>query len=236
MSLRERELVGELMDDPSLNPEEHALALRGLARLNRMSAAGAPFVRAFGSMDCAGEVSILDVACGSGDVLTRTIACLRKRGIDAVGAGCDVSAFACAQTKARAERAGVPVRVFTQDALASGAVEGAPYDGVMNSLFLHHLTNEDAAHALRAMARALRPGGLLVVSDLLRTRMGYAMAAAASRLVTRSRVVHTDALRSVRAAFTLHELRELCADAGLDAARVERVWPERGVITWTKPA
>ena len=36
-----RELVGEVMDDPSLDAAEHARALRGLAWINRVSRSAA---------------------------------------------------------------------------------------------------------------------------------------------------------------------------------------------------
>ena len=55
---------------------------------------------------------------------------------------------------------------------------------------------------------------LVLVSDLVRSRAGYALAAAVPRLLTRSRVVHVDAVRSVEAAFTPEEFRLLAAEAG----------------------
>ena len=227
MSLSERELVGELMDDPGLDPREHEHALRGLARLNRLSAASRPIARALAKKN-AGE--LLDVASGSGDVLMGML-----RRIEVTGAhACDISAVACARIEERAHREGKPVRVFLADALATDGLGEAEYDSVMNALFLHHLERNDVVRLLRSMARALRPGGLLVISDLLRTRLGYAMALAASRLVTRSRVVHVDALRSVRAAFTMEELRGIAHEAGLAGVRIERVWPARALLVWEK--
>lgn len=227
MSLRRRELVGELMDDPSLDERAHDAALRGLSRLNTLSGASLPIARAFAGR--AGS-DLLDVASGSGDVLMGVV-----RRLDGVRAhACDISPVACARVERRAERAGKPVRVFRCDALAPGGVGEEEYDGVMNALFLHHLDEDDVVALLRSMARALRRGGLLVVSDLLRTRLGYGLALVASRVVTRSYVVHTDALRSVRAAFSMDELRALADRAGLDSARIERVWPERALLTWEK--
>ncbi|GAB4549029.1 MAG: class I SAM-dependent methyltransferase [Phycisphaerales bacterium] len=234
MSLRTRTLVGELMDDPTLDRREHELALRGLARLNLLSAAARPFVHTLQVHAKGRCFDLLDVASGSGDVLLGTARALRRRGVDVRANACDVSPVACERIALRAERAGIPVRVFTADALAEGALGERAYDGVMNTLFLHHLTRDDAVRLLRSMARALRVGGVLVASDLLRTRRCYAMALAASRLVTRSRVVHVDALRSVRAAFAADELRGLASEAGLSGARVSRVWPERGLLVWVK--
>ena len=231
---RERELVGELMDDPGLDEAEHRRALRGLERLNRLSAAHAPIVGALAARARAGPFVLLDVASGSGDVLVRAVRGLHPRGVDVRAHACDVSAVACTRIEQRFRGAGIPVRVEACDALAPGALGEGTYDGVMNALFLHHLTRDDAARLLGAMARALKPGGVMVVSDLVRTRACYAMAWLASRAVTRSRVVRVDALRSVRAAFSVEELPALAGEAGLDGATVTKVWPERAVLVWEK--
>ena len=66
-----------------------------------------------------------------------------------------------------------------------------------------------------------------IVGDLERSRLGLALAWAGTRVLSRSPVVHVDALRSVRAAFTLPEARALAEAAGLPHARVTRHWPCR---------
>ncbi|MEM1423231.1 MAG: methyltransferase domain-containing protein [Planctomycetota bacterium] len=234
MSLRARELVGELMDDPSLDPREHGRALRGLARLNRLSVASSPIARAlnaWGGRGADGIGDLLDVASGSGDVLVGVLDRVRVGRAHA----CDISPVACDRIERRAAHAGREVRVFRCDAVSEGGLGACEYDAVMNALFLHHLDEGRVVALLRSMARSLRAGGVLVVSDLLRTRRGYAMALVASRAVTRSYVVHADALRSVRAAFTMDELRFLADEAGLSGARLERVWPQRALLTWEKP-
>ena len=234
MSLRDRELVGELMDDPHLDPREHELALCGLARLNRLSNASGPVIRAVDAHVQSGAVGVLDVASGSGDGLVAVLRSLGRRGIGVHGSACDISPFACERVRRRCDARGHGVRVFEADALEAGGLGVETYDVVMNALFLHHLGAEDAARALRSMAAALKPGGLLVVSDLVRSRLNYGAALVASRLVTRSRVVHTDALLSVRAAFTIDEAGALAGQAGLAGAVVRGVWPERFLLTWAK--
>ncbi len=230
MRLDRRELVGELMDDPALDAREHEQALRGLARLNRLSNASGPIVRAISAHDSRRDATLLDVASGSGDVLMHVLRSVP----DVCAHACDISPVACHRIESRAASAGLPVRVVEVDALSPGSLGDGAYDVVMNALFLHHLERDDALRLLRSMREALAPGGLLVISDLLRTRLNYAMALAASRLVTRSGVVHTDALLSVRAAFSMEEARSLAADAGLVGAVLRRVWPERFLLTWVK--
>ncbi len=111
--------------------------------------------------------------------------------------------------------------------------DGLPgrYDIVCCSLFVHHLEEPQAVALLTAMRESAEK--LVVVSDLLRTRLGYALCWIGTRLLTRSPVVHTDGLLSVRAALSLDEARGLAAKAGLQNARFERQWPQRFLMTWS---
>jgi hypothetical protein len=106
------------------------------------------------------------------------------------------------------------------------------YDVVLSTLFLHHLRREEVVALLGRMAAAARRG--VLVSDLERGVPGYVVALAGTRLLTRSRVVRTDALLSVRAAFTREELRTLAAEAGLAGCRVTPAWPFRLRLSWRR--
>jgi len=82
------------------------------------------------------------------------------------------------------------------------------------------------------MKRATRR--LVLVSDLRRCRTGFVLAVLASRALTRSHVVHVDALRSVRAAFTIPEFAEIAVTSGLDSATLIRRFPCRFLLEWSK--
>ncbi len=110
----------------------------------------------------------------------------------------------------------------------------AGYDVVASSLFLHHLSDDQARQLLRNMAQASEH--LVLVNDLLRDWRGLALAYFGSRLLTRSDVVHIDAVRSVRAAFSLKELLRLAEQAGCAGARVEHRWPRRFLLAYERPA
>jgi len=47
-------------------------------------------------------------------------------------------------------------------------------------------------------------------------------------------VVHVDAVKSVRAAFTMTELGEMAARAGLAGATIARRWPARMLLSWQR--
>ena len=112
--------------------------------------------------------------------------------------------------------------------------DGLPdgYDAVINSLFLHHLSEADAVALL---ARLKAQVGMVVISDLLRSRRGWCLTWLAVRLISRSPVVHRDGPQSVRAAYSLGEITRLAEQAGLQGARVRSFWPDRFVLGWKAP-
>ena len=141
----------------------------------------------------------------------------RRSGLDVRIDGCDISPVAVDFRRSGGEDAGIPVRFFRLDALNEPLPED--YDVVMCSLFLHHLADDEAVRLLRKMADAAR--SLILVNDLLRSRLGYWLAWAGCRLLSRSPIVHHDGPASVRAAFRLARRANLAERAGLDGARVD---------------
>lgn len=232
--LRTRRLEPEVMDNPDLDPRAHARALRGLARINRISATAEALwspLDHLARQNGAHPLRVLDVACGGGDVAIRLARKARRRGHDLIVAGCDVSPRAVETARRRATRAEVQADFFTHDALDGSLPEG--YDVILCSLFLHHLDEDAAKGLLRRMADAARQ--MVLVDDLQRGARSYALAFAGTRLLTRSPVVHVDGLRSVAAAFTMDEAAALARSAGLTDARIHSHWPYRYLLVWRRP-
>lgn len=103
--------------------------------------------------------AVLDVGCGSGDDV-RTLAHIVGTTGQAVGV--DVSDAMVAEARTRSAGLGLPVSFLTGDAgrldFADGTSAASRADRV-----LHHL--EDPERALRELARVVRPGGRVVVSE-----------------------------------------------------------------------
>lgn len=229
--LSKRELVGELMDDPGLAEREHLKALAGLRRINAVSRTSAVLFRRLASLLGGGpgrRYRVLDIACGDGDNTMRLSVLARRRGLAWRFEGCDISPRSVEQARASAAERGLDTRFFQVDALGDLEVEG--YDAVINSLFLHHLRDEDVAVLLERLSGARH----VVISDLVRSGRAYLTTCIGVRLLSRSRVVHVDGPLSVRAAFSPEELRALADRAGLTGARVIRCWPMRQLLTWSR--
>lgn len=231
LSTRVRE--PELMDDPGLDAREHARALAGLRRVNIASRTAHTLwreIRQQAPADASAPLTLLDIATGSGDVPMAIERLARREGRMISVAGCDLSANAIEVARERNGRRDA-ARFFVHDILRADIPDR--YDVVTCCLFLHHLDPPEAVVAMRRLASAAT--GRVVVSDLDRSRAGYALAWLGSRLGSRSPVVRTDALLSVRAAFTMDEARALADEAGLAGAVVRPCWPCRWLLTWSRP-
>jgi 2-polyprenyl-3-methyl-5-hydroxy-6-metoxy-1,4-benzoquinol methylase len=229
-----RVLTPELMDQPTLGRSEHEHALVSLGRANAVSRTAAtlwPWVDVAARAARGRPLRILDVACGGGQVTVDLAARLQRAGIAAELVGCDMSPVALDFARTVAARRSVDTVRFAQlDALRDDWP--GELDLVLCSLFLHHLTDDDAVTMLRRMKAAARH--TVLVSDLCRSALGLAFAWVGCRLLSRSRVFHIDGERSVRAAFRTDEALALAARADLQGATIRRVWPERFVLTWTR--
>ena len=225
----------ELMDDPTLAAGVHVAALGALATINAVSRTAPSLTRSVAALRSphGALFTVVDVACGGGDV---TIALERRLIRAATGArpqvfGIDISPRAIdrAQRTAEQSRSGAAFQVH--DALQAGC---PPCDVAVSSLFLHHLDDMAAVGLLRSMAQAARVG--VVISDLIRSRLGLALAVIGTTVLTSSRVARVDGPLSVRAARTIPEYRGLLARAGMSAAVICRTWPERALIVWRRAA
>lgn len=228
------------MDDPALAEAEHLHALHALARINAFSRTARQLAAAVaGIVTAAGgrrrePLTVVDVGCGGGDV---TVAVARRLGrMTRAGSlgpvhviGLDVSPRAVHRSGELAARSGVAATFDVRDVIAAGC---PPCDVAITSLFLHHFDDSTASRLLRSMSEQARHG--VVISDLIRSRVGLALAVAGTRLLSGSRIARVDGPLSVRAARTPAEYRGLCDASGLRGASIRRTWPERVLIRWDR--
>ena len=226
--LRTRDRIPELMDDPAIDPAAHRHALAGLARLNRFSNSVGVLWPAIAklSRQLQRTVKVLDVATGSGDVPRKLLARATLAGVSLEVSGCDLSATAIEE----ASRQQSGVRFFVHDALHDRLPTG--FDVVTCSLFLHHLSEDEAVALFANMENAA--GRMILVNDLVRSRFNYCAVWFACRVLTRSRVVWFDGPASVRSAFTPAEALALAERAGLSGATVRGKFPSRFLLTWNR--
>jgi SAM-dependent methyltransferase len=215
----------ELLDSGRLSLPEVEQNLADLARLNRLSggtAASIEAIRRLGGSDA--ELEVLDIGTGQADMPVRFAA----TGWRAVALDANPDVLLVARRKTSRSTG---VEVVEGDARRLPFADGA-FDVAHCSLLLHHLGPDDAATALREMARVARRG--VVVNDLRRGVAPLVATMVTTVALARSHVSRSDALTSARRAYTLAELDALLASAGLTPLWRSTAWLPRVVTAATR--
>jgi len=231
--MRYRNFRPELMDDPSLDSREHLQALQGLERINAVSLVAQSLwteIRKLAKENPVQPLQLLDIATGAGDLPVRL---MKRAGCSQMllqADGCDISSRAVAYAREKATKEKVPSHFFTWSAF----IDPVPpqYDILTSALFLHHLSEEQLVLFLKKLREA-NPK-MILLSDLCRSPLGFMTAAMGSHIFSRSRVIHEDALQSVRAAFTLAEITQFAQKAGWQDFELRPLWPFRYLLIWKK--
>ncbi|MFN2483809.1 MAG: methyltransferase domain-containing protein [Candidatus Limnocylindria bacterium] len=205
----------ELLDAETLDPRELRANLRELARLNRLPGGVWASIHGIESLTGdGGQVSVLDVGTGGGDMPIAFVRHARARGRRwiVVAAEPRPEILELARRRVRSEPA---ITVEPADARQLPFADRS-FDVAHASLLLHHLDRGRAIEALSEMARVAREG--VVINDLQRGPLHYAVTAAVVLGLTQSRYSRHDGLVSARRAYTLDERHDLIEAAGLRVA------------------
>lgn len=161
-------------------------------------------------------VTLLDVATASGDIPRAVARWARHEGLEihitAIDLNGEILALAHTDLAAYPE-----INLARADALRL-PFRDRSFDIVINGLTLHHFTLAEGAGALREIARVAREA--FVVNDLVRSWAAYAGAWVDAHTLGRGPLVRHDAPLSVLRSFTIPELREMVALAGLNGVEV----------------
>lgn len=232
MLTNERHITAEIMDDPNIDAAEHAMALEGLRRINAASKAAARMARPIidkARRENIRRLSVLDIACGGGDVPVGVAGLARQAGVEIELTLLDRSETALKLATATADQSGIACRCVQADLMDPW--NESIFDVVTCSLFLHHVSEPVRVVELLKRMRTISRR-MVIISDLRRCRMGLLTAWVGGRVLSRSGIVHHDAPASVRAAWTMPELTGFAKGAEMKDARIERCWPWRMLLIW----
>lgn len=217
------------MDDPHLDEARHRAALVGLARLNRFTFVAPAIYRRIRKCALAlrRPLKVLDIATGSGDMPIYWAKKAKRERLPIDFTGVDFSPTAIEFATASAEGASVDVHFMYRDVLADRLPSG--FDLITCGLFIHHLDEIQIAKLLQSMQAAANHA--LIICDLERSMLNLSSVWFAAHAVTRSPIVHGDAVKSVRAALTREEFAFLASQSLGRPVRVEGLPPCRFIAT-----
>ncbi|WP_127818947.1 methyltransferase domain-containing protein [Microbacterium sp. CPCC 204701] len=197
------EALTELMDDPGCDPARLRATLRRFDTVNRLVAGWGAVYRStlgpyFASLGRSARV--LDLGSGGGDVIVRLAAAARHDGLDVAWTGADPDERSHRAALERRRPSEVTFRCTDAAALVAA---GETFDVVLSNHVLHHLGGELPAFI---SASAALSRGLVLHSDIARSRMAYALYAVGITPLAPGTFLRTDGLRSIRRSYTPAEL------------------------------
>lgn len=226
----------EILDEGTQDTAELAENFRDIKRVNQRLGGTSIILRHLPALlECLPDdrpVTILDLATGCGDIPLAISRWARQRGTNIEITASDISDEILAL--AQEEIAGTPdISLARHDARAVQLPDRS-FDIVLCSLSLHHFPPNEAVEVLREMHRLSRAG--FILNDLCRSRSGYVAAWIAAHLTTRNRLTRNDAPLSVRRAYTVEELEELLARAGIEHAMTStHLWFRMAAVSQGAP-
>lgn len=216
------------MDEPHADPALVRKSLAFIRRINRLfgyNRATISHLERFSRNWRGGaRITLLDIATGSGDVPRAILKWAEKRGHRIRVTGLDRHPVMSRVIASEAQ-----LQSVRGDALRLPFADGS-FDYVINSMFLHHLSQDEAVTVLREMNRVARRG--ILIADLVRDSWAYRWISLFSLFA--NPMVRHDARVSVAQAFVESEILELRDRAGVGYADYFRHAAHRFVLAGEK--
>lgn len=216
----------ELLDDPAADPRTVAASLRDIAVANRWLGGTRAALHGLGrvlhGVPRGSRITLLDIGTGHGDVPRAAVRWGRRRGIEIVPLGLELSTVAAAL----ATRAGVHTAVAD---VSAPPIARHSVDVVLLSQVAHHFSHESVGRLARSCDDLARRG--VVIADLRRSAVAAAGFRLGALVLGFDPVTRLDGVTSIRRGFTRSDLAELLRREGIPA-RVERRPGFRLVASW----
>lgn len=211
------------MDTECVDFADYQRCLRDLTRVNRLTMTHRPtlaWLRRAGA-DLPG-FSLLDVGSGEGDFLRLALRWAQDTKKSVRLTGLDRHSWSTRSAQ-EATPATAPIRFVTADVFSWTPTE--PFDFIVSSQFLHHLTDDEAVAFLAWQENHAIRGWF--VADIERRWLAYRGFPLLARLVRWHHLVRTDGQISIARSWRPPELQELAVRAGVATAIVRRHPPFR---------
>ena len=219
----------ERIDTGDYTPAEYETFLREIAFINRYfgdrRALKKTLLREIEQKDSR-EFSVLDVGCGSGELLRIIADFAGSTGRVTSLTGLDLNKISSTTTHTLSRNYS-GIATVQGDALRLPFADHS-FDYSISSLFFHHLLDEQIVKVLGEMSRVSRRG--VVVIDLHRDPLTYVAYKVLCFVFRISKLVRHDGLLSIKKGFRVDELRRLGNAGGLKSCVAEQISPGRVVL------
>jgi 2-polyprenyl-3-methyl-5-hydroxy-6-metoxy-1,4-benzoquinol methylase len=216
MDLSVRSMLPEAMDGEAVDDAVYQRCLSDLASVNRVTFTHRPtlrwLARATKHLPVGAKFSLLDVACGQGDLLRAIARWARRRGFEAQLSGIDLNPRSAVASRA-ATPPGTAIDYQTGDVFAY--IPAEPPDFIVSSQFTHHLSDEDVVKFLVWLEANSSRGWH--IADLHRHALPYYGFRILAGLMGWHRIVSSDGTISIARSFRREEWNALLQKAGLEA-------------------
>lgn len=222
----------ELMDGNDIPREDLFQNYRELHKVNNLLGGYRITLKGLSQfISSTGSLSVLDVGCGGGDTLKTIAAWGRKKQLSLQLTGVDLSEAAIRYSKENNKS--FPEIEFIQEDVFQHLKSEKKYDVILNSLFMHHFTDEQIISLLSLMKKSAQSG--FIINDLQRHPLAYRSIKLLTTLFSKSYLVKNDAPLSVLRGFREEDWWHLLSKAYIANAKITREWAFRYLIVYSKP-
>lgn len=169
------------------------------------------------------SVHLIDIGCGSGEMLKHIAKHFRKTNPHSTLIGIDANKN-IAQYAHHHVAEFPEVSIITEDILG-GNFRTKEFDIALATLFLHHFSSSQLIDIFRNLKHQARIG--IVINDLHRHWLAYYSIKLLTTLFSKSSMVKFDAPLSVLRGFTKKELIEILKQAGIETYSLRWKWAFR---------
>ncbi|MDQ3220588.1 MAG: methyltransferase domain-containing protein [Acidobacteriota bacterium] len=227
---KKRSIRLERIDTGDYTPDEYARFLHEIAFINRYlgdrRALRKTLLREIKTKNIR-EFSVLDVGCGSGELLRYVAEFARGSGRTARLTGIDLNEISASITSSVSHNF-PEISSVRGDAFKLPFADGE-FDYALSSLFFHHLADDQIPLVLNEMSRVASRG--IFVIDLHRHPMAYVLYKLFCVVFRISPLVRHDGSLSILRGFSPAELDDLLKASKLRLKKIERTAPYRIVIS-----
>lgn len=230
-----RNSLPEMMDSDETDFETFRACLVDLAKVNKLTFAYRPTLSFFRQLAAAGrlpaerKINVVDVGCGSGDMLRKIDRWAAPRGYMLDLVGVDLNPWS-AETSREFAQPSRPIRFITTNIFDYRP--DAPIDIIISSLFTHHLEDESVVAFVRWMEANARLGWF--INDLYRHPLPYHLFRIASWSLRFHHFVQHDGPVSIARAFRVPDWSNILGAANVPEAAVREYFPYRLCVSRIK--